>query len=68
MDDATLQESVNLITELATYRDRAGPLPSWELGINQSSGKVLPKDNTQLQTQIDFLKKLSDESDKTSWG
>ena len=61
MDDATLQESVNVVTELATNYDRSGPLPSWELGIKQSSGKVLPKTNSKLQSQIDTLKKLSDE-------
>ena len=46
MDDATLQESVNLTTELATNIDRSGPLPFWELGSKQVSGKVLPKANT----------------------
>ena len=55
MDDATLQESVDLQNELATNRDRSGPLPFWE-----SSGKVLPKENTELQNQIDLIKALSD--------
>ena len=40
MDDASVQEVVNLNTSLATKRDRSGPLPWWE-----SSGKVLPKEN-----------------------
>jgi hypothetical protein len=60
MDDATLQEIVNLKTELASNRDRSGPLPSWELGLKQNSGKVLPKENTELQSQIDVIKALSD--------
>ena len=71
MDDATLQESVNLTTELASSLDRSGPLPFWELGPKQLSGKVLPKANTALQDQINIIKQLSDEremalnSDKT---
>ena len=71
MDDATLQESVNLTTELATNLDQSGPLPFWELGSKQLFGKVLPKANTELQNQINILKQISDEremvlnSDKT---
>ena len=55
MDDATLQESIDLLTTLATKLDRAGPLPFWE-----SSGKLLPNNNTLLQTEIESLKKISD--------
>ena len=60
MDDATLQESINLTSELASNKDRSGPLPFWELGIKQADGKVLPKNNSHLQTQIDIIKDLSD--------
>ena len=60
MDDATIQESVNLDTELATNLDKSGPLPFWELGKSQMFGKVLPKNNTNLQAQIDYIKELSD--------
>ena len=35
MDDATLQEAINLSTELACNKDRSGPLPYWELGSKQ---------------------------------
>ena len=35
MDDATLQETINLKTQLATNLDRSGPLASWELGPTQ---------------------------------
>ena len=71
MDDATLQEVVNLETELATNRDRSGPLPSWELGSLQTNGKVLPSSNSKLQSEIEIIKHLSDQremslnSDKT---
>ena len=60
MDDATLQETINLKNELATNRDRSGPLPLWEIGIKQLNGKVLPKENSLLQAQIDTIKELSD--------
>ena len=71
MDVATLQEVVNLETELATNHDRSGPLPSWELGSQQTNGKVLPSSNSKLQTEIEIIKHLSDQremslnSDKT---
>ena len=55
MDDATLQEVVDLNTSLATKLDRAGPLPWWE-----ASGKLLPNDNTLIQGQIETLKLISD--------
>ena len=55
MDDATLQEAVDLRTALASKLDRSGPLPWWE-----SSGKLLPNANTFLQSEIDTLKKISD--------
>ena len=55
MDDATLQEAIDLTSTLATKLDRAGPLPQWE-----SSGKLLPNNNTILQSEIETLKKISD--------
>ena len=61
MDDATVQETVDLSLELACNRDRSGPLPFWELGREQVAGKVLPKSNSLLQKQIDTIKQLSDE-------
>ena len=61
MDDATLQERINLTRELATNCDRSGPLPFWELGLKQDNGKVLPKSNSELQNQIDLIKELSDQ-------
>ena len=61
MDDATLQEKVNLNTELASNLDRHGPLPFWELGVKQMSGKVLPATNSLLQHQISLIKDLSDQ-------
>ena len=45
MDDATLQEKINLKNDLATNIDCSGPLPCWELGAKQVNGKVLPKQN-----------------------
>jgi hypothetical protein len=60
MDDATLQEAVNLTSEVATNKDRSGPLPFWELGLKQPCGKVLPKNNSLLQNQIEIIKYLSD--------
>ena len=65
MDDATIQEKVNLKTELATNLDQPGPLPSWELGSNQNNGLVLPAQNTELQTQINTIKHLSDSREMT---
>ena len=56
MDDATLQEAVDLRTSLASKLDRSGPLPWWE-----SSGKLLPNANTLLHSEIETLKKISDE-------
>ena len=55
MDDATLQESIDLTTSLATKLDRSGPLPYWE-----SSGKILPNENTLMQEQINKIKEISD--------
>ena len=51
MDDATLQEAVNLLTQLVPGTD--------------ISGKVLPKSNTHMQTQLDLIKKLSDDREMT---
>ena len=56
MDDATLQEAVDLNTSLASKLDRSGPLPWWE-----SSGKLLPNQNTLLQSEIELIKQISDE-------
>ena len=55
MDDATIQESVDLTTNLATKLDRSGPLPYWE-----SSGKLLPNENTLPQAEINNIKQISD--------
>ena len=56
MDDATIQEAVDLSTTLASKLDRSGPLPWWE-----SSGKLLPNANTQLKSEIESIKTISDE-------
>ena len=56
MDDATIQEAINLKTSLATKLDRSGPLPSWE-----SSGKLLPVNNCSMQAEIETIKRISDE-------
>ena len=56
MDDATIQEAVDLKTSLATKLDRSGPLPWWE-----SSGKQLPNANTFLQSEIESIKLISDQ-------
>ena len=55
MDDATLQEAINLTTSLASNYDRSGPLPWWE-----ASGKLLPPENSLLQSEIIKLKEISD--------
>ena len=55
MDDASIQEVVDLNTCLATNRDRSGPLP-W----HESSGKVLPGVNTGLQIEVNNIKRISD--------
>ena len=56
MDDATIQEALDLTTNLASKLDRSGPLPWWE-----SSGKLLPSTNTTLLSEIESLKNISDE-------
>ena len=56
MDDATIQEAVDLKTALATKLDRSGPLPSWE-----SSGMVLPNQNTLMQLEVNSVKAISDQ-------
>ena len=56
MDDATVQEAVDLTISLATKLDRSGPLPWWE-----SSGKLLPNKNTLLQSEIESIKMISDD-------
>ena len=56
VDDATIQEVVDLNTTLALNRDRSGPLP-----YHESSGKILPPQNTLIQSEIDKIKRVSDE-------
>ena len=56
MDDATIQEAIDLKTCLATKLDRSGPLPWWE-----SSGEQLPNQNTYLDSEIKAIKAISDE-------
>ena len=46
MDDATVQEAINLADNLS---------------LNSDDEKVLTKENTNLQTQIEAIKKISDE-------
>ena len=71
MDDATIQERINLLTQLDSKLDRSGPLPFWELGKHQYDPKVLPASNSLLQDQIVTIKTISDQremslnSDKT---
>ena len=65
MDDATLQEKVNLQDNLATNIDRSGLLPFWELGSKQQNGQVLPRENSPLQLEINKIKKLSDSREMT---
>ena len=59
MDDATIQEVVNLDTALVPIplaERQIGPFP-----FNESSGKVLPAANTFLQQEVDNIKAISDE-------
>ena len=56
MDDATIQEAVDMKSTLATKLDRSAPLPWWE-----RSGKLLPNSNTLLQSEIETVKRISDE-------
>ena len=65
MDDASIQERINLKTNLATNIDRSGPLPSWELGHLQKNCLVLPRQNTNLHSQIEQIKTLSDAREMT---
>ena len=46
-DDTTCQEVIYLSTAFASNIDRSGPLPFWE-----SSGKVLPAENSLLKNEI----------------
>ena len=55
MDDATVQEVVNLNNTLCSNIDRSGPLP-----FHESSGKILPGQNSLLQEEIIKIKQLSD--------
>ena len=56
VDDATIQEVIDLNTALASNRDRSGPLP-----YHESSGKILPQQNTLIQGEVDKIKRISDE-------
>lgn len=56
VDDATLQEVVDLKMTLCSNIDRSGPLP-----FHESSGKILPECNTLLQGEIDNIKRISDQ-------
>ena len=55
MDDATVQEVLNLTNTLCSNINRSGPLP-----FHESSGKVLPSMNSLLQQQINQIKQISD--------
>ena len=52
MDDATIQEAVNLTTKLVSPND----------GLDL---KLLPKENTDIQNQVNMIKKLSDDREMT---
>ena len=56
MDDATCQETIDITTCLATNINRSGPLP-----FSESSGKVLPGQNSLLQNEIVNIKRISDQ-------
>ena len=56
MDDATCQEIIDINTCLASKLDRSGPLPFYE-----SSGKILPGENSRLQNEIENIKLISDQ-------
>ena len=56
MDDATCQEVVDIRTSLCSNIDRSGPLP-----YHESSGKVLPPQNSLLQNEISKIKMISDQ-------
>ena len=56
MDDATIQETIDLSSTLCSNIGRSGPLP-----FHESSGKVLPACNSLLQHQINEIKRISDE-------
>ena len=56
MDDVTCQEVIDIDTALVSNIDRSGPLPFWE-----SSGKILPAENSILQKEIKNIKEISDQ-------
>ena len=56
MDDATCQELIDINSTVVSNIDRSGPLPFWE-----SSGKILPPQNSLLQNEINNVKRISDE-------
>ena len=55
MDDATIQEIIDIKTTLVSKIDRSGPLNFYE-----SSGKILPKENSLLQGELEKIKQISD--------
>ena len=56
MDDVTFQEVIDMNSPLVSNIDRSAPLPFWE-----SSGKLLPLDNSLLQKEISSIKEISDQ-------
>ena len=56
MDDVTCQEVIDMNSALVSNIDRSGPLPFWE-----SSGKLLPPENSLLQNEISRIKEISDQ-------
>ena len=56
MDDATCQEIIDINTCLCSNINRSGPLPFCE-----SSGKILPPQNSLLQNEINRIKLISDQ-------
>ena len=56
MDDATIQEVVDINSALASNIDRSGPLP-----YHESSGKILPGCNTRLLDEVRKIKRISDD-------
>ena len=56
MDDATCQEVVDIKSSLCSNIDRSGPLP-----FHESSGKVLPGENSLLQDEYVKIKTISDQ-------
>ena len=55
MDDATIQETVDINSSVCSNIDRSGPLP-----FHESSGKILPGENSMLQQELNNIKLMSD--------